>query len=245
MLFRACAFAIVTLCSFSPVWAQEPRSEINVSGSAEVKVVPDEVYLRLGVETRDISLDAAKRQNDDRTEKILKQLKKKGVPEKNIQTDFMSVEPEYDYNVLRVKSVAYVVRKSVEVKLTELRRFEEVLTEALENGVTHVHGIDFRTSQLRKHRDEARAMAIRAAKEKADALAAELGVRRGKVQSINENTWGGWWGWSGGYGWGGRGQGMMQNAVQERAGASDVEERTLSVGQISVSATVNVTFGID
>ena len=99
MLFRVCVFAIVTLCSFSPVWAQEPRSEINVSGSAEVKVVPDEVYLRLGVETRDISLDAAKRQNDDRIEKILKQLKKKGVPQKNIQTDFMSVEPKYDYNV--------------------------------------------------------------------------------------------------------------------------------------------------
>lgn len=245
MLFRGCVFAIVTFCSFSPAWSQEPRSEINVSGSAEVKVVPDEVYLRLGVETRDISLDTAKRQNDDRVEKVLKQLKKKGVPEKHIQTDFMSVEPEYDYNVSRVKSVAYVVRKSVEVKLTQLGRFEEVLTEALENGVTHVHGIDFRTSQLRKHRDEARAMAIRAAKEKADALATELGVRRGKVQSINENTWGGWWGWSGGYGWGGRGQGMMQNTVQERAGAADSEERTLSVGQISVSATVNVTFGID
>ena len=244
MLKRLLVASILVLCPSSLLFAQTPPSQINVSGSAEVKVVPDEVYLQLGVETRDISLDAAKRQNDDRIEKVLKQLRKKGVPQKNIQTDFMSVEPEYDYNVSRVKSVAYVVRKSIEVKLTELGRFEEILSEALENGVTHVHGIDFRTSQLRKHRDEARAMAIRAAKEKADALAAELGVRRGKVQTINENTWGGWGGWSGGYGWGGRAPGAMQNVAQERGG-TDSGERTLSVGQISVSATVNVTFGID
>jgi hypothetical protein len=146
-------------------------AQITVSGSAEVKVVPDVVYLRLGVETRDVALEPAKKQNDKRIEDVLKYLHKKGVPDKNVQTDFMSVEPEFDYNVSHVKPVNYVARKSIEVKLTDLRKFEEIMSGVLENGVNYVHGIDFRTSELRKHRDEARAMAIRAAREKADALA--------------------------------------------------------------------------
>jgi hypothetical protein len=138
--------------------------------------------------------------------------------------------------------VTYVVRKSIEVKLTKVDAFEAVLSGLLTNGVNVVHGIEFRTSELRKHRDTARAMAVRAAREKADALAAELGVKRGKVYSLNANDWGGWWSPSGSY-WGGRyGGGMAQNVVQNLGGPSEAEDGTLAIGQISVSASVNVSF---
>jgi uncharacterized protein YggE len=140
--------------------------------------------------------------------------------------------------------VTFVVRKSIEVKLTDTGSFEGLLTGLLTNGVNNVHGIEFRTSQLRKHRDTARAMAIRAAREKASALASELGVKCGKVYNINANDWGGWSA-SGGY-WGGRyGGGMYQNAVQNVGGSVETDDSTLSVGQISVSATVNVSFLIE
>ncbi|PYV36732.1 MAG: hypothetical protein DMG06_30070 [Acidobacteria bacterium] len=59
------------------------------------------------------------------------------------------------------------------------------------------------------------------------------------------NYWGGWWSWSGGY-WRSRGGGgMQQNVVQNAGVASEATEGTLSVGQISVSATVNVSFLIE
>jgi uncharacterized protein len=233
--------------AFSQPSFDMPQSRITVSGSAEVKVVPDVVYLQLGVETRDVTLESAKRQNDKRIEDVLKFLRKKGVPDKNIQTDFISVEPEFNSEVSRIKPTNYVVRKSVEVKLTDLRRFEEIMGGVLDHGITHVHGIDFRTSELRKYRDQARAMAARAAKEKADALASELGARRGKVLSINEGNQGGWWTWSGS-GWGAQSRMMSQNALQnamqsDRGG--DSEDATMSVGQISVSATVNASFAIE
>ena len=251
MLKRLSVTAALMLCPLNPALSQTfsgtPESRINVSGSAEVKVVPDVVYLRLGVETRDVNLGPAKRQNDDRIEDVLKFLKKKGVPEKNIQTDFMSVEPEFNYDVSRIKPANYIARKSIEVKLADLRRFEEIMSGVLEHGVTHVHGIDFRTSELRKHRDEARAMAARAAIEKADALAGELGVHRGKVISINENYWGGWWSGSGS-GWGSQGGMQYQNAVQnsmQSGSGGESEEGSLSVGQISVAATVNASFAIE
>jgi uncharacterized protein len=220
-----------------------PLSTISVSGSADVKVAPDEIYLRAGVETRHENLDEAKRQNDERIAKALASLRSKGVPGKNIQTDFLSVEPEYDNSVSRTRPQIYVVRKSIEVKLTAIESFESILTALLSSGVNAVHGIEFRTSQLRKHRDAARAAAIKAAREKADALAAELGVKRGKVYNISANDWGGWTnaaGW-----WGGRyGNAMAQNSIQNAGGGADAES-TLSLGQITVSASVNVSFLIE
>ncbi len=247
MASRVLLTIVAGVLTASPAFAQQPQEPpvISVSGSAEVKVAPDEVYLRVGVETRHASLDEAKKQNDERVSKVIKFLKTSEIESKHVQTDFISIEPSYDSDVSLVKPVAYIVRRSVEVKLTDPKRFADVLSGMLTNGITNVHGIEFRTSQLRKHRDTARAMAIRAAREKADALAEELGVKRGKVHSVNANDWGGWFSSSGGY-WGrGYGGGMMQNAVQDSGGPAETDDSTLSAGQISVSATVNVSFVIE
>jgi hypothetical protein len=146
--------------------------------------------------------------------------------------------------------VAYIVRKSIEIRVTAITNFEGIVTGLLANGVNYVHGIDFRTSQLRQYRDQARELAIKAAKEKADAMASALGVKRGKVYNINVNDWsGGWGGYGGRWGaqWGGfNGQNNIQNlgALSDVAGA-DTAAETFSVGEISVSATVNVSFLIE
>ncbi|MEY2540462.1 MAG: uncharacterized protein QOI22_64, partial [Verrucomicrobiota bacterium] len=90
-----------TALSLSSAWSQTiaPPPQITVSGSAEIKVAPDEVHLSAGVETRSDKLDDARRQNDDRVGKVLQFLKAQGIKEKDVQTDFMSVEPNYDSKV--------------------------------------------------------------------------------------------------------------------------------------------------
>ena len=238
--------ALLTL-PLTPAFSQyaQPPPQISVTGSAEVKVAPDEIRISVGVETRDADLNVAKSQHDELMTSALKFLKTSGVPDKDVQTDFISVSPEYGNDISRTKPVVYIVRKSIEIKLTTVTNLESVLTGLLNNGVNHVHGVDFRTTQLRKYRDQARAMAIRAAKEKAEALCKELGVKCGKPCAISANEWGGGWNSSGNY-WGGRGGGYgyngSQNAVQNAGASSDSAGDTLSVGQISVSASVNVSF---
>ena len=61
---------------------QQPP-QISVSGSAEVKVAPDEIYLRVGVVTRDENRDDARHQNDERVSKALGFLKNNEVKEKD------------------------------------------------------------------------------------------------------------------------------------------------------------------
>ena len=56
------------------------------------------------------------------------------------------------------------------ITLGDVSRFEDLLSDTLLAGANHVHNVEFRTTELRQHRDAARALAIQAAREKAEAL---------------------------------------------------------------------------
>ncbi|MGO1002861.1 SIMPL domain-containing protein [Lysobacter sp. CA196] len=247
MIHRFLIAAALLALTSSPVFAAEAEQRsINVSGSAEVKVVPDLILLDVGVESRHAQLDQAKRSNDENVAKALAFLKHSGVPDKDVQTDFISIEPTYYPDYSSTKPQIYIVRKSIGIKLSRIGELENVLTGLLSSGVQYIHGIEFRTSQLRKHRDAARALAVRAAKEKADALAVELGVRRGPALNVSESYAGGWWRSGSRWGGGMSGGQMMQNVMQNSGGGGEAADgETLSVGQISVSASVSTSFAIE
>ncbi|MDQ0568990.1 uncharacterized protein YggE [Variovorax paradoxus] len=220
--------------------------QISVTGSAAVRVAPDEVFLTIGVESRDKNLQASTRDNSDRIAKALAVIKRHGVPDKSVQLNYIQVEPDFDTSVSRTTPVAYRVRKSIGIKITRLDSFEPLLTDLFAVGVNQVENIEFRNSDMRMHRDKARELAVVAAREKADALTSQLGVKRGKAMRISENTGWNWGGWSGRY----RGdQGQMQQNVMQSApnsgGQGDGADGDLSVGQISVTATISVDFQLE
>jgi len=223
---------------------EEPRL-VNVTGEAEVRVVPDEVVLTVGVETRDEKLSTAKSDNDKRIRKVLDLTEDYGIEAKHVQTSYISVEPRYDDDYYGSEVLKdYWVRKTIVITLKDISKFEDLLTDLLEAEVNYVHGIQFRTSELRKHRDRARALAITAAQEKAVAMAGELGQEVGRPRAINEYQ-SGWWS---GYGswWGsGWGSAMTQNVIQDVGGGLDSGEGTLAPGQITVKAQVNVSFEME
>jgi uncharacterized protein YggE len=260
----AIGLMLLPLVSANAQWQYNQQPQINVSGSAEIKVVPDEVDLKVGVETRDENVLTAKDDNDQRVAAALDFLKSRGVKDKDVQTDFVTIEPVYDDNSGSInprtglpwnaktgtttKPIFYLVRKAIGIKLTDVADFDMVLAGLITNGVNTVQGVEFRTTELRKYKDQARAEAIKAAKEKADAMASALGVKVGKPLDISVNDWGGWtewsqgnWGYSGGFG-GGGGGGGFQNVSQNAGGNPGENGPTFAVGEISVSANVSVTF---
>lgn len=245
---RRCLVSLTAaLLLSSPTWAQMPTSarSIAVTGQAEVRVTPSIVNLVLGVETLRRSLPAAKAENDRRVEAVVKSLQALGVAAKDIQTDYIHVEPDYftrddTITVLR----RYTVRKTVAVTLHDVSKFERALSGALQAGANHVLNVQFLTEDLRKHRDEARARAIQAAREKAEALARELNARVGKVISINEYAMGGPW-HSYGNGWGGMrygGPGANQVSVQAAGTSGELLDDAIALGLIGVTASVSVSF---
>ena len=83
--------------------------------------------------------------------------------------------------------MGYEARQAVEVTLKDLSKYEGLTSKLLEAGVKSVDSVEFEVADTRKLKDEARLKAIRAAREKATALAAELGQTIGKPWTIFEN----------------------------------------------------------
>ncbi len=215
---------------------------INVNGEAEIRIMPDEVILRLGIETSDKNLSKAKQLNDQIVTKVQAVAKRYSIPSEHVQTDYLNIEPRYNDGYAQREFVGYFVHKTVVITLRDLTKFEDLLSALLESGANYVHGIEFRTTDLRKYRDEARELALQAAREKATAMAAALDQKVSEPRSIQEeaNSW-----WSGyGSGWWGRWGGMTQNIVQEVGGDYASFDSSLAPGQISVTARVAVSFAM-
>lgn len=214
---------------------------ITTTGDAEVKVAPDEVIITLAVETSNTILSTATLSNDEIVQRILSVTQEYEIDSKYVQTEYLNIEPRYsDY--ADVKSFrGYWVRKTIVITLKDLTKFEDFLSAALEAGANYVYGIQFRTTELRKYRDAARALAIQAAQEKAQALAGEVDQDIGQPLNISEQqsdwfSWySGWWG----YGYSGS---MSQNVIQNTGGGTFSTEDAIAPGQISVRAKVMVEF---
>jgi hypothetical protein len=223
--------------------ARTPANTISVSGEAEVLVVPDEVILSLGVESFDKVLKTAKVANDEAIKRTIAVARGYGIPAEYIQTDYLGIEPRHRDSQVAFELLGYDVRKSVVIKLRDISKFESLLADVLDAGVTHVHMIDFRTTELRKYRDQARTMALRAAKDKAALLAREAGHAVGAVESIGEANYG----YFSSYGswWGNRYGMQTQNVSQSIGGSTLSSDATMAPGQISIRVNVSMTFTLE
>ncbi|HEX8557785.1 MAG TPA: SIMPL domain-containing protein [Pyrinomonadaceae bacterium] len=212
---------------------------ITVSGQAEIRVPPDEAVFDLSVVRLDKEVTAAQQQTDESVRQILALARRYDVPAQNVKTNYITVEMKYTTDLLdgdddddekKVKRefVGYEVSKSVNVRFTNLARFEGFFADVLKAGVSRVRSVTFHTSQMRKHRDEARAAAIRAAREKAAALAAEIGQSIGKAYAIEEEA---------------PRDLSRSNSVGFAPGSySSDESSSFAPGTITVSAQVTVSF---
>jgi uncharacterized protein YggE len=241
---RTGLFALAYVFAFTALSsAQDCRNDlslITVTGEAEIRVVPDEVILTLGVETWNTDLNVAKQENDAKVNAVFETAKKFGIAPEHIQTDHISIEPRYGDQWEHRRFIGFFVRKSIAITLRETEKFEDLLSAALVAGTNYVHGVDFRTTQLRQHRDEARSKAIKAAQEKANALAKELGQTVGEPHMIQEGHIGWWSGYNSGWGRG-WGSSMSQNVIQNVSGEGS-GGNTIALGQIKITANVTVSF---
>lgn len=216
--------------------AMNDIASITVSGSAEVKVVPDIVRITIGVSKFNESVEQAKSENDKVMQGIIKVLADAELKHEDFQTECLKVDPIYDqserYNERKDRLKGYQVTNKVIVTLKQVGRLESVILGSIGAGANILEGLQFDTIDLIKYRNEARRLAIRAAKEKATLFAGELGQDIGKAFRIREQgtNW-----WSGG-------QSQFSNSLIDYEGDDSGSGSTVSGGKIVVRASVDVTF---
>ena len=119
-------------------------------------------------------------------EEILAALKSLSVDSKDIQTTYLSLQPQFDYKKgMRISY--FVAEQTLTVKLHDVSKIDELLDALIKAGGNRVDGIEYQSSEMRKYRDQARQSAVNAAREKAEALAKALGQQIGKAYSIQED----------------------------------------------------------
>jgi uncharacterized protein YggE len=233
---------LLILFTMLAAWSVHAEQTISVTGDAEIKVVPDQVVIFLGVEVHAKTLDEARRENDRRVGSVRAAVVKLGVQEGDIQTDFIQLGMAYEQDGITPRY--YYTRKSIVLVLRNIQRMEQTLSAAVNAGATHIHGVEFETTKLREFRDQARAIAVKAATEKARDMSAAAGMKMlGGPTGISSAQYGGrsWYG----SGWGMGSSGMMsQNVVIDGGSRSGTAETSVAFGRISVTATVSMQFRI-
>jgi uncharacterized protein YggE len=236
---RALPVTLVLLTLSIPLRAQQesPRT-ISVTGEAVVMVVPNQAVVTIGVETFDTKLDVATQTNDRIAKALLAEWKRLGVADSRIQSEGTSVDILYDTRDSSRRRVVegFVVRRSYEVTAGDAAMADRVIALGIANGANQLGGISFRTTELRKYRDQARVSAVRAAREKAELIASQLGAKVGPPRTISEG--------SSYYGWGGSRGAMTQNAMTEVSGDGGETEGSVAPGMISVRASIAVVFDL-
>jgi len=224
---RSIGFALFCIMIFAaPLWALEKSTPrlITVTGEAEVQVSPNQAILTIGVETWDRDLGIAKQANDERVKRVLDLAKKDGVASGHVRIDRISIEPRYNDGE---DFIGYRVRKTIVLTVQNLSKFDDLLNSVLEAGANYVYGVQFRTTKLREYRDQARALALKAAREKAKSMAKELGQKVGRPYTIVEEQYE---------------KGMAPNVIQDSGGSSGGADKSVALGQISVNARARVSF---
>jgi uncharacterized protein YggE len=249
-LFLLCLLAGGMTGSAAPGQEIVPnRPLVSTVGSAEIRVVPDLADLSFQIEVRNADLNRARKDEAERATRVLTALRNAGIRESELQTSQVEIEPRYEnqeggpFGSGRPPQESttvrfYSVSQSIACTLHDTKKTPGVTAAAIEAGVTAVQGASLRTSDLRKYRDQARAKAVQAAKEKAVALAGELGVKVGRPYTIMESpeedgrlnsTFN---------------SGNYQRSASPSSGG-DGADSAFAPGTISISARVSVSFVLE
>lgn len=174
------------------VVVQQPgEAGISVTGEAQAAVMPDQAKIRVSVETERSTAKAAQDQNTATSDKVIAALKAAGVDSDDLATTSYQLYEQYDYREGTRTSTGYVASHTIEITVQEISKVGELLSVAVSNGANRVDTVRFTLSEEAEAntRETLLEEAGQAAREKAEAIAEELGVSVGKVLSVNENSY--------------------------------------------------------
>lgn len=169
----------------------EKFGTFDVQGEAELVAIPDQATVNLGFSITDTSVEAAQNQANETTNAIIAAVKTLGVQADDIKTVNYNIYPEYDYTERAQQILGYRVSNTVQVRIKDTAKVNQVIDAGTQQGANEVGGVQF-TLSAEKEKEltkEARETAINQAKENAKELASLSGMKLGKIVNISESRY--------------------------------------------------------
>jgi uncharacterized protein YggE len=222
----ACLFTILT-------YSQETKQipQINVSGEGKVKVTPDQVLILATVETKGNNSKEVKKLNDQQMEAVLKLVKSMNLAPADYKTKRVSLMPQYDYEK---KKTSYNATQTIEIVLRDLSKYDALMEGLVDQGINRIDNVTFQSSKLAQYQSDARKLAMKEAKMKAEDYVSVLGQKIGSAVVITDS--------SQNY--------YPQPMYASMKGAMGAQEdaatrETMAVGEIEIVANVTVSFKLE
>jgi uncharacterized protein YggE len=189
MRLIAALIAALGLLTARPLLAaaqEDLRSTLSVVGDGRVLVQPDTVFTGFGVESASASLTEAQNDAFSRMQSVIDAIVALGVAREDVKTRSINIATEYDQQQ-RTRIRAYRVSSSVQVQIRNLTAAGSIIDAAVAAGANRVDGISFTVADQTPLKDQARALALANARQKADQLASLAGMRVAGVKAIAES----------------------------------------------------------
>jgi uncharacterized protein YggE len=194
-----CVLAIAGLTGCSGGGPAQSASPINinaqqgiwVTGQGTVTVTPDVANLSLGVSIQAAKVADAQSQAASAMAKVISVLTSSGVAQKDISTQYYTINPitRYDNVTQQSTITGYQVSNIVNVKIRSIDKVGPIIdaATAAAGDLIRVNGISFSVDNPSQYNSQARTQAMNDAKAKAQQLASLAGVSLGNPIYIVEN----------------------------------------------------------
>lgn len=211
-------------------------SEITVSASSTVYLVPDKATVSFGVTTQELTADLAQSRNSEAVKQVIEVLISRGVEEKSIRTTSYSMYPQYDWSEGGEQRITgYSVHTAISVQDQDVEELGNLLSACVDAGINNVDNVSFLCSGYDEAYREALTQAVAASREKAETLAAAAGKKLDEVLVITE----GWQDASARYG-----RSVNSSAVFAKETSMDAGAPSIQPGETEITANVTVTYRI-
>jgi uncharacterized protein YggE len=207
---------------------QNLQPQINVSGEGKVKVMPDQATIIIGVDNVGANAAEVKKKNDEAIDAIIKYLKGIKLPEADYQTQRVNLNRTYDYDK---KKFSFTASQTIQINLKDLTKYDALMMGVVDAGANNIEGIQFKTSKQAQYESEARVKAVQQARGKANDYAGALGVKAGKAIVVTDNSQ--------------TYYPVMRGAMYKEMTMADMPKETLAIGEIEITANVNIIFSLD
>ncbi len=165
-----------------------PKMErtIMVTGVGKAIGSNDIALTTIGYSNTDKDVAKAQATNKAVMDKVMDDLKKMGVEDKDMQSNY-TIYPDYTYTQDKGQVLnGYRVTNQLTVKIRDLSKISDVLGLAGKYGANEVGGLSFTIDDPENLKSVAREKGLNDAKAKAEYLAKSLGMRLGSVVNFNE-----------------------------------------------------------
>ncbi len=161
----------------------------SVTGEGKASIAPDIATVDLGIITEGNIIDVIVEKNTNNMNAVLADIKTLGIAEKDIKTKSYSLQPRYDWTQTGKRiPQGYSLTQTIEVKIRDFAKIGKVLEIASTKDVNNIGDLQFAIDDLEKAKSIAREKAIINAKEKANLIAKQTGLKLKKIINIYEDT---------------------------------------------------------